>query len=347
MKILIVDDELDLVETLKRGLRRKGYEVLETTSSQEALNLLHDGTDIELVITDYVMPFMNGIELLENIRINHPLLPVIIMTAYGQRELLVNALHNSCSGYIEKPFTLEQLTEEIARAKANASRQRGCSAIVEELPMLVHQINNPLMAINGTAEMAMTSLDDPEAVRNYMNRIMAATRELSKLNKEIMCAAKQSNKETQAFDINSLAKDCLNMFQDLLATQCIRLKTCFTNRQLPITGYRFDVEQMLKNLILNAIDAMRGKLHKQLKVTTGFDAESSSVMFSIEDSGCGIDEDCRDKLFESYFTLKRQGTGLGLAVVKRVVERHQGRIEIESEVGQGSTFRVLLPVQAG
>ncbi len=122
MAILVVDDEIDQVETLKRGLRRKGHKVLETTRAQEALKWLQDRDDIEIVITDYLMPVMNGLELLEQIRKRYPALPVVMMTAYGQKDLLIGTVESSCNGYIEKPFTLDQLIEEIERVKAEATR---------------------------------------------------------------------------------------------------------------------------------------------------------------------------------------------------------------------------------
>lgn len=114
MKILVVDDEIDEVESLSRGLRSKGYQVLQALNGQEALNHIHnDSAGIDLVITDYAMPVMNGMELLRDIRKNHGNLPIIMMTAYGKKDLILDALRNHCDCFIEKPFTLEQLLREI------------------------------------------------------------------------------------------------------------------------------------------------------------------------------------------------------------------------------------------
>jgi CheY-like chemotaxis protein len=125
MNILVVDDEIDQIETLKRGLRSKGYVVFEATTPLETFNWLNSKTCIDLLITDYMMPLMNGIELLATIRKDYPALPVIMMTAYGHKELLGMALHNNCNGYIEKPFTLDQLIREIERTRANAFHNTG------------------------------------------------------------------------------------------------------------------------------------------------------------------------------------------------------------------------------
>jgi two-component system, NtrC family, response regulator GlrR len=125
MNILVVDDEIDQIETLKRGLRSKGYVIFEATHPKDALAWLHSKTCIDLLVTDYMMPAMDGLELLETVRKDYPALPVIMMTAHSNDDLLVKALHHNCNGYIEKPFTLEQLIREIERAKANAFRATG------------------------------------------------------------------------------------------------------------------------------------------------------------------------------------------------------------------------------
>ena len=115
MNILIVDDDLTQLETLRRGLRSKGYNVFEASNGKEALNLFEDNkTDqIHLVLADYIMPEMNGIELLKKIREKSNSLPVIIMTAYVENKLLVEVMRLNCTNVIEKPFTLQQLICEI------------------------------------------------------------------------------------------------------------------------------------------------------------------------------------------------------------------------------------------
>ena len=118
VNVLIVDDEIVQVENLSIGLSSRGYHVLHALSGHEALNLIeNDALEIDLVITDYAMPEMTGIALLQNIRWKHGNLPVILMTAYGQRDLILDALRNQCNGFIDKPFTLDQLLHEIDRVK--------------------------------------------------------------------------------------------------------------------------------------------------------------------------------------------------------------------------------------
>ena len=117
MNVLVVDDDRVQLETLRRGLRSKGYHVFEALDGNEALKnlLLAASNRIDLVLSDYVMPGMNGIQLLKEIRRDYRSMPVILMTAFGERDLVIEALRNRCDGFIEKPFTLDQLVEEIER----------------------------------------------------------------------------------------------------------------------------------------------------------------------------------------------------------------------------------------
>ena len=120
MNVLIVDDEIVQIENLRIGLSSRGHRVYQALNGHEALSLIeNDANQIDVVITDYAMPEINGLELLQNIRWKHDNLPVILMTAYGHRDLILDALRNQCNGFIDKPFTLDQLLHEIDRVKSN------------------------------------------------------------------------------------------------------------------------------------------------------------------------------------------------------------------------------------
>ena len=118
MKILVVDDDINLLESIGRGLRSKGYQVIEALSAEEALKHINfdNGSAIDLILADYVMPGMSGIDLLEKVREKSNSLPVIIMTAHWKKQVVIDAMRKNCNNFIEKPFTLDQLIEEITIA---------------------------------------------------------------------------------------------------------------------------------------------------------------------------------------------------------------------------------------
>ena len=121
--ILIVDDKRVQLKTLSRGLRTRGYRVVEALSGRDALDLLDRDPQIDLVLTDYAMPEMNGIELLQKIRAANQAIPVIIMTAYGDKDLVVEAMHHRANGFIDKPFDMDELLEEIHLSGANKKEE--------------------------------------------------------------------------------------------------------------------------------------------------------------------------------------------------------------------------------
>lgn len=142
MNILVVDDEPVQIESLKRGLRTKGYTILGALSAEEALDQISDDKSVDMVLTDFDLKGMNGMELLRRIRENNASLPVIMTTAYGEKKLLIDALRNRCDSFIEKPFTLDQLTEEIERTRLNSIQRKISDGLSEQMKYLAHYLRN-------------------------------------------------------------------------------------------------------------------------------------------------------------------------------------------------------------
>ena len=346
MTILVVDDEIVQIETLSRGLKSQGYQVDHALNGNEALKKLQDSaTTVDMVITDYAMPGMNGLNLLKNIRESDRKLPVIMMTAYGDKEIVIDALRNRCDSFIEKPFTLEQLTEETERALSNITDDTEGQDLADMIPKHIHQINNPLMSIMGSAELAMIKIDDSEAVKQSFKRIIEAAQKISRINKEIMKSSRKKDTRLEAVNLETLIQDCLKMFKDLLTLKHIGLDSDFGHRGVHVAGDKFNLEQLFKNLVLNAIEAMDQSPEKQLMVETFYETYTDTVVVRITDTGCGISEESMDTLFTPYVTSKEQGTGLGLCVVKNIVEKHGGKISVSSKPDAGTTFTIRLPAK--
>jgi DNA-binding NtrC family response regulator len=145
MRILVVDDEIMQLKSLKIGLQTEGHSFVTAESAEEALEQVKktDAVPFDLTITDYLMPDISGMELLKAVREEEPFIPVILMTAYGKKDLVIEAMQHQCSGFIEKPSSLDQILLEIARVRKHTP-QNGCSqALDERLAQIVHQINNP------------------------------------------------------------------------------------------------------------------------------------------------------------------------------------------------------------
>jgi signal transduction histidine kinase len=345
MNLLVVDDEVRMLGTIRRGVASKGYRVFEALGAQQALDQLnHGGHGIDLVITDYLMPTMNGIDLLNAIRSTHPTLPVIIMTAYADTGLVIEAMKNHCDGFIEKPFNLDHLVAEIERIKQHQIQNTKSSDLHQLLPKIVHQINNPLMSISGFAELIQSNLGNSDRLQEYTEKIISAVEQISFINKGIMNAGRPEEGEFEPVDLDTLLDGCLGMFQSVFILKGVQVERNFPAQGLRVPGDPFGLEQVFKNLISNAIDAMDGRTDKTLTVTVTPTQGTSFVEVNMEDTGCGIPEEHLNKIFEPYFTDKSQGNGLGLVVIKEIVEKHGGKVFVTSRVGVGSKFIVSLPV---
>lgn len=345
MNILVVDDEILQLKSIKIGLRTEGYSVATAQSGEEALQLLELAPKpFDLIITDYFMPNFNGLELLQEVKKRRAFIPVILMTAYGRKNLVIEALKQECSGFVEKPFDLDQLLAEIKRVLDCETRNDRSTDNDKTLAEIVHQINNPLMAIVGTAHVALHLNGDASSMKGHLQRILQATEKITEIHKHFIHLhnTRQKNTLRETVDVQWLLDDCLNIFYGLLAKENILLEKDYGEESLEISGNIFELQQAFRNLILNAIEAMAGQEHKLLKVGAGSEANSSEVMVRITDSGCGTVLS-NEEFFNSGRTTKMNGSGLGLGVVRNVITGHGGRLHMSSRVGQGTVIAVTLP----
>lgn len=350
MNLLIVDDEQIHLDNLEIGLKRHGYKIHKALNGQQALGVLQapkaGDAEIDIVIMDYAMPGMNGIELLKEIRRLDRNLPVIMMTAYGDKSLIVRAMRHRCDSYIDKPFTLDRLIREIDLAKINMIRNTGTSDLEAKTRKLIHQINNPLMSIAGFAELSMEHMDDLDQLQVNIRAIMKAAQKIDRINQEILATAKNQSRPTRSrVDALAVLQSSLDAFDGLMRLKEVSLETDFNDRPFHVRADRFNLEQLFNNLILNAVDAMDGMQEKRLfvRVRAG---DQGKGRIDISDTGAGIPDNTIHKIFDTYVTTKPSGTGLGLSVVKDVVCAMDGRISVESVEGRGACFSLVLPLAA-
>ncbi len=338
--LLIVDDEPTQLQSLKIGLSAKGYTAAEALSVRTALEYLESAPgSVDLILTDYLMPGLNGFELFERVKSLDPDVSLIMMTAYGEKELVMKALRSGCDGFIEKPFTIQELIEEIRRVEKMKLKQ-DTNGLVQDIPHLVHQIKNPLTMIMGSAELVLIDDKNSELIKTRMASILEAVQSIQEINQEMLHNGKKAKRQTEILDIRVCLQDCLRMFEDMKILKGIQAAEDLGESPVYIQGNRFGLEQVFRNLILNALEAMEDSQQKHLTLTL---EKNASVSIHVQDTGPGIPEDKRQTIFTPYYTSKKQGTGLGLSLVKDIVEKHGGTISVNSREGRGTVFIVRLP----
>lgn len=226
---------------------------------------------------------------------------------------------------------------------------------------LAHDFNNLLGVILGHVGMAALSLPEDSAVRPWLEGIESAGLRAAELCTQMLAFSGRAKMERRILDLNTLVRDTvrlLSVSMDKQTTVDLNLDSCQPVAEVDATSIR----QVLMNLVLNANEAL-GHRPGTITVKTGFmlaDAaclsmsvtatplpEGEYAFVEVEDTGCGMDGATVERIFDPFFTTKPSGKGLGLAVVLGVVKAHRGALMVDSKIGEGTRFRVLLPGARG
>jgi PAS domain S-box-containing protein len=204
---------------------------------------------------------------------------------------------------------------------------------------IAHEINNPLQAVL-TQLGAIGNLPElPTEAREPIERIRGAVDRLRLLSRSLLTLAKPSPHHKERVDLHGAIDDALGLLRVQLQVAEIQVNSVFAAGSIVVEADREELQQMLLNLVLNAVEAMpRGG---QLTLTTS--AVRSWTELRVRDSGPGIPEDMRERMFEPFVTSKEHGSGLGLYICRGIATRHQARIELESTGSSGTTFVVRFP----
>lgn len=252
----------------------------------------------------------------------------------GRYEEALKRLDESHRKLMEQTDILFQTEEQLRRADR-------LSALGELSAGMAHEIRNPLGSIKGAVEILKDDYTPDDAKYEFIGILLKETDRLNRIVQEFLGFSRPKQPEFRQADLNEAIESVLT-----LTTQEARKAGVKIDKKLdPDIGKRSLDAGMLKqaflNLVLNAIQAMPngGVLTVESRL------ESDAIEVKIVDTGVGIPEGDRKKLFSPFFTTKKSGTGLGLAITYRIIENHRGRIDVASEQGKGTTFTVKLPIE--
>ena len=356
-KVLLIDDDINIAKMLASVFRFEGYKIATAENGRKGLKILEQQKDIEVVICDIKMPEMDGEKVLEQIRYQYPLLPVIMLTGFLDLETAVNVMRNGAFDYITKPVNNDILLEVVQKAIKQRTRmieelrKKGREEKMAALGRLTagftHNLNNPLSCIIAYSEFLMGKYpNEPRLDKIYS----AGNRMYCIINRMLEKTRKQHQQNKEVINLNRLLKEEVEFFDsDLEFKHEVEKEMDFAENLPEIEGIYSDLSQCFSNLIKNALDAMRNSHLKRLIIKTGQDTQH--IFVEISDSGAGIKEEDLPKLFEPFFSTKSEkserqlkGTGLGLYSSYQLLNSYGITFEVKSQVGKGSTFRVLFPL---
>ncbi len=344
MKVLIVEDDPTSRIMLSKLLRKKNYDVIEAGNGKEALEYFRGDDYPYILILDWVMPEMDGLEVLREIRnLDLPVSPYIIMLTMKNKKLeIVEGLEQGADDYLTKPFIPEELFARIEVGFRVIGLQNDLLNKNKELDdfayKVSHDLKNPIQIIKGFLEYIKNdqSIFDevyPKIISKANHLLLFIDRilQLSKSGKSI--GAKKYIDPDELLQI---------VFPPLKGDDhTIRLTVNSNN--FKIWGCPYAMEQVFINLIKNSI-SFRDPKKKELIIQFDIINEGEYSVIKYQDNGLGIDKDRSNKIFSAGFTTNPQGTGFGLAIIKRIIESHKGQVNcITKGIRNGIEFVLKLP----
>ncbi len=258
----------------------------------------------------------------------------------GQRLIWISALLGGLLLFTSLYWIVKRASLVMENQQQRLLETRSLSMIGETSSAIAHAMRNPLASIRACAELTLS--DDLEGARESAMDIISETDRLDRWARELLQFSATNTETPEELDINALIKDVLAEHEKTLKRSSTTLQLDLAKNKLFILGHHAPLSQVYGNLIMNAVEAM-GK-NGILVVKTAADSRDKQAIVTILDNGPGLSEKIKDRLFQPFATTKPTGTGLGLALSRRLVEHYDGILSIDSEAGRGVTATVKLPL---
>jgi PAS domain S-box-containing protein len=291
-----------------------------------------------------------------------------VATAQGERSLLavcfpvdVSAGSTSAVGVIATDVTERQRAADERRAfEANVQHAQKLESLGVMAGGIAHDFNNLLVGVLGNAELALLSMDNRDQVRRSLEQVMVAARRAADLTRQMLAYAGRASFQRETVDVNALVREISALAMTSLSKKA-RLDLNLSDDRPSILADPAQVSQVVLNLLTNASDAIGDApgsvtVRTQLSTTlpqalaeswpSGAGREGPFVLLSVEDTGCGMTEQTRHRIFEPFFTSKQTGRGLGLSAVLGIVRGIGGSLAVRSTVGAGTCFSLAFPASA-
>ncbi len=353
--VLVVDDDPDTRANLRDILELDAYEVATAGSGAEALA----GTDWErtgAIILDRLLPDGTAEELLPRLKERAPQADVLIVTGHSDLKGAIAALRQGAADYILKPINADALRASVARvaerqrlqaqlkeAQEQALQSARLAAIGQMKAGLAHESGNALARNQACLEMlALEVQDRPEAL-DLIQRIQKAQDHLRQLYEEVRGYAAPVRLEREVWNVSAVWRQAwANLSVQRQGRDAeLREEAGGVDLRCPIDHFR--LEQVFRNMFENSLAACRGPVRVAIACSGAELGGRPALRVAVRDNGPGLSPEQRQRIFDPFFTTKTKGTGLGMAIAKRVVDAHGGLIAVGNAAGPGAEILLTLP----
>lgn len=358
--VLVVDDDDRFRTFVHDTLTGEGLTVHEGRNGKEALAAFNHGS-YDLMLLDFKLPDMNGIDVLKSVREKSPTTDVMVITGYNDINLAVDLLKLGAKEYVMKPIEPAELIQRVRTAvRARTAEQRLKQLQFDFSSRLFYDLRSPLHTIMSTLEFLQKDAAGKLSERQQLllDSVGANLQQMNGLlNDLIDLTLLESGKvdiEKLPTNLDELLPSLLERFRSRANAKHIFL-TLKTNRNIPTLEIdAAKIDQVFSNLLDNAVKyTEKGEIKVQLSVVkatlNGSDRECVEALIS--DTGIGIPKEELPLMFDKYKDMligkssTKRTTGLGLAICRNIIDAHNGSLSVDSVVGKGSTFKILLPVE--
>ncbi|AOY58711.1 MULTISPECIES: hybrid sensor histidine kinase/response regulator [Desulfococcus] len=357
MKLLIADDDPTIRAYLKHIAAKWGYDIIEAVNGVQAWSALTSEDPPRLAILDWVMPEPDGVEICRRMQYHadERFIYLILLTSKTEKQSIVHALDSGAHDYLTKPFYVNELRSRVAVGKRFVEAQdklRESNEIKNKfLRIAAHDLRNPLAVIINIAQVLRSGLlrESPEKGDDLLMRIDQSARHMLSLVNDLLdvsiIESGHLKLSTAATSLNTLLTQRIQFAEHLAAKKQITIQTEIEE----IPPFSFDpnrISQVIDNLISNAVKySPKGSL-----VQVFLKRKDGKAWVFVRDQGPGISSEDQKRLFGEFQRLGspptdgEASTGLGLAIAKKIVEAHNGRIGVQSRIGSGAIFSFALPI---
>ncbi|PKP39289.1 MAG: hypothetical protein CVT98_02365 [Bacteroidetes bacterium HGW-Bacteroidetes-15] len=369
LNVLVVDDEFGIRSGVIRILKNFTvsypfmdddiqFNIIEAATGEEALEII-DKEPPAIVLLDNKLPGIQGVEVLEYINNNQLDILVIMITSYASLDLAVKATNIGAYDFVPKPFTPQELKASIEnvskhyflRRMTRKLRKEGKQVRFQFLTVLSHELKAPLNAIEGYLKI-MEERQAGDNIASYDKMIERSLSRVKAMRTLIMdmldltrIESGRKKRELREIDLGLVAKSAIDTVLPLAIQRDVSI-SFDKSVSIPYFADSEEMEIIFNNLISNAVkyNVDGGKVECKLANL------GSEILIVISDSGVGISQEDLPKLFHEFSRIKTimtkeiSGSGLGLSIVKKLVDLYKGRIEVDSTPQEGTTFSVYLPI---
>ncbi len=371
LNVLVVDDEPGICSGVKRILKNftvsypfmdedRGFQVYESFTGEEALDFIKQSPP-DIVLLDNKLPGIQGTEVLDYINKNNRDIIVMIITSYASLELAVKATDQGAYDFIPKPFTpqelksaMENVTKNIfLRSMTKRLNKEGKEVRFQFLSVLSHELKSPLNAVEGYLRM-MQERQAGEQLSDYQQVVERSLQRIKGMRTLIMdlldltkIQSDEKDKQYEQVNLADIARSAIESVNPYAIQKELDIR--FHEPDQPVSLYSDpnDMEIVMNNLVSNAVKYN----YEGGRVDIHLEGTREGARIRVSDTGIGMNQEETARLFKEFVRIKNEktknitGSGLGLSIVKQVIDLYGGDIQVKSEPEKGSTFTVFLPTK--